>query len=136
MQCWMIFGSSQYGACLLGTSFPPPAAGTEREWGSVRGGRQTFVLTGGSQSKSYQAHCLHSFSKHGFKSLLRKYVLLTHCLVCLREFHTRENCLNHIRYRSKICRSNLLMRGPWVLISHVCADCPHFSTLVSECKQI
>jgi hypothetical protein len=66
----------------------------------------------GLQSKSYQAHCVHSFSKHGIKSSLRKYVPLTHCLVCLREFHTRENCLNHIRYRSKVCRSNLLMRGP------------------------
>ena len=63
-------------------------------------------------SKSYQAHCLHQFRVHSIKNVLRCYVPCTHCLVCLREFHTRENSLNHVRYRSKVCRLNLLLRGP------------------------
>ena len=35
----------------------------------------------GFLSKSYQAHSVHCFSKHGVKSALRRYVPLTHCLV-------------------------------------------------------
>ena len=52
------------------------------------------------------------FSKHGIKSDMRRYVPFTYCLVCLREFEQRELCLNHVRYRSKVCRNNLLIRGP------------------------
>ena len=66
----------------------------------------------GHESKANQTHALHMFKAHGIKNCMRRYVPTTHCLVCLREFHTRENCLNHVRYRSKICKSNLLMRGP------------------------
>jgi len=65
-----------------------------------------------SISKSKQAHSLHMFKKHGVKSDFRRYVPLTHCTVCLREFGQRETCLNHIRYRSNVCRNNLLLRGP------------------------
>jgi len=41
-------------------------------------------------------------------------------LCCLREFHTRERVLNHVRYRSAVCRANLLLRGP--LLSRAQAD--------------
>jgi len=30
----------------------------------------------------------------------------------LVEFHTRERIVNHIRYRSSVCRTNLMMRPP------------------------
>ena len=45
------------------------------------------------------------------------YVPCTHCCVCLREFHNRENCLNHLRYRSKVCLTNSFLRGPLLSIS-------------------
>ena len=32
--------------------------------------------------------------------------------MCLKEFWTRERVLNHIKYRSKVCRLNLHLRGP------------------------
>ena len=63
-------------------------------------------------SKSLQAHTVHSFRVHGIRSKLRRYVPHTHCLICLREFWTRERCLNHIRYRSQVCRLNSVLRGP------------------------
>ena len=72
-------------------------------------------------SKSHQTHALHMFRMHGIKSALRRYVPCTHCLVCLREFHTRENCLNHVRYRSKVCCNNLLLRGPSLSIAEASA---------------
>ena len=78
-------------------------------------------------SKSYQAHALHLFRRHGIKSDLRRYVSGTHCLVCLRECHTRENCINHVRYRSKVCRNNLLIRGPILNVDEADA-------LDEECK--
>ena len=46
---------------------------------------------------------------------MRMYVATTHCTVCLKEFHTRERALNHVRYRSAVCRANLLLRGPLIL---------------------
>ena len=66
----------------------------------------------GKVSKSLQAHSVHSFRAHGIKCKLRKYVPHTHCLICLREFWTRERCLNHVRYRSQVCRFNSILRGP------------------------
>ena len=63
-------------------------------------------------SKSHQAHTVHMFLKHGIKSDMRRYVPHTYCLVCLRDFGQRELCFNHVRYRSKVCYNNLLIRGP------------------------
>jgi len=61
---------------------------------------------------SFQALSLHRFKSHGIKNMMRLFVDSTHCSVCLREFWTRERALNHVRYRSPICRDNLIMRGP------------------------
>jgi hypothetical protein len=59
-----------------------------------------------------QQFSLHMFKKHGVKNVMRLYVDgHTHCPVCLRLFWTRARLLNHIRYRSKICKYNLCMRG-------------------------
>ena len=66
----------------------------------------------GKVSKSLQAHSVHSYRVHGIRCRLRTYVPHTHCLICLREFWTRERCLNHIRYPSKVCRFNSVLRGP------------------------
>jgi hypothetical protein len=71
-------------------------------------------------SASKQAHSVHMFKKHGVKSDFRRYVPCTHCTVCLREFGQRETCLNHIRYRSIVCRSNLLLRGPMLSEVEAC----------------
>ena len=54
---------------------------------------------------------LHRFKKHGVKHFLRKYVDVTHCVVCQWGFWSREQVLNHIRYRSLACCNNLVMRG-------------------------
>jgi hypothetical protein len=65
----------------------------------------------GRISKSLQSHMLHMFRKHGTKCTFRRCVPCIHCLVCLREFWPRERCLNHAK-KSKVCRYNLIMRGP------------------------
>ena len=74
----------------------------------------------GHISKSSQSHSVHMCSKHGVKSRFRRYVDGHVCRICLRNFWTRERCLNHVRYRSVICKSNTLMRGP--VISNEEAD--------------
>ena len=61
---------------------------------------------------SLQQLNLHMFKAHDVRNPLRVYVSTTHCCVCLKEFHTRERALNHVRYRSATCQSNLLLRGP------------------------
>ena len=61
---------------------------------------------------SVQQLSLHEFRVHGLKDQIYLCVPETHCTVCLREFHTRERILNHVKYRSYTCRYNLLIRGP------------------------
>jgi len=59
-----------------------------------------------------QQFSLHVFKKHGVRNVMRLYINdHTHCPVCLRLFWTRPRLLNHIRYKSKICKYNLYMRG-------------------------
>ena len=59
----------------------------------------------------------------------RRYISGTYCTVCLLEFHERERRLNHVRYRSKTCRDNLLMRGPGLTgdeaeaLDEACSSC-------------
>ncbi len=36
----------------------------------------------------------------------------TFCPICLVQFHTRVRCVNHVRFRSQICRINLALKGP------------------------
>jgi len=62
--------------------------------------------------KSLQSHALHMSSKHGVKNKFRKYVDGPICRVCLVNFWSRERCLNHVRYRSPVCRANNIWRGP------------------------
>ena len=59
-----------------------------------------------------QQFSLHMFKKHGVRNVMRLYINNhVHCTVCLRQFWSRARLLNHIKYRSKICKYNLFLRG-------------------------
>ena len=78
---------------------------------------------------TFQQLALHSFKKHGVKNMMSLYVGdCTHCTVCLKQFWTLERLLNHVRYRSKICKYNLKIRGP------VC-DSEQASLFSKECAE-
>ena len=62
--------------------------------------------------RTKQSLAVHKFRTHGAKSIERQYIHGTHCPICLVEFWTRERVINHVRYRSKVCRENLLVRPP------------------------
>jgi hypothetical protein len=65
------------------------------------------------QASTTQKLSLHLFKHHSIRNLWRHYIgTRVHCSVCLKLFWTRERLLNHIRYRSKVCKHNLLLRGP------------------------
>ena len=66
----------------------------------------------GTCFNTLQKLSLHLFKKHGIRNLWRRYVHEhTHCPVCLRSFWTRERLINHIRYRSVVCKHNVIFRG-------------------------
>ena len=49
------------------------------------------------------------FKSHG---IIRLYIDgHIHCPVCLKLFWTRARLLNHLKYRSKVCKLNLVLRG-------------------------
>ena len=56
---------------------------------------------------SRQQLALHSYKKHGVKNDVRRLVDTTHCPVCMLQFWTRERVINHLRYRSTLCRDHL-----------------------------
>ena len=74
----------------------------------------------GISKPSFQQLQLHLFSSHKIRNPLGMYINNTHCTICLKEFHTRECLLNHLRYRAPACRTVLLMKGP--IISREEAD--------------
>ena len=50
---------------------------------------------------------LHMFKQHGIKDRIRLYMDTTHCSICLKEFHQRENVINHlknVRFRNQQLR--------------------------------
>ena len=54
---------------------------------------------------SHQSLCVHQCKAHGIKNICRRYVgSEIHCVVCMKLFWNRERVVNHVRYRSKICR--------------------------------
>ena len=60
-----------------------------------------------------QKMTLHAFKTHGVKNIYRQYVGSNwHCLVCMKMFWSRERVVNHIRYRSKVCRTQMLTNPP------------------------
>ena len=61
---------------------------------------------------SFQQLSLHRFKVHGAKNCWRLYVGEdTHCRVCLKLLWNCERLINHIRYRSSICKYNVQLRG-------------------------
>ena len=46
---------------------------------------------------SMQQLNLHMFKAHQVRNPMRIYVATTYCIVCLKEFHTRERALNHVK---------------------------------------
>jgi hypothetical protein len=93
----------------------------------------------GHVSKSLQAHSVHLSSKHQIKCKFRRYVDGNTCQVCLVNFGTRERCLNHVRYRSNVCRINYVMRGPSLTNDEAIAldskDHEANRVLYSQCKR-
>ena len=65
----------------------------------------------GDISKSLQAHSVHQAREHNIKCKFRTYVGGNTCRVCLKCFSSRECCINHAK-KSKVCRVNLIARGP------------------------
>ena len=56
------------------------------------------------------------YKAHGVKNEMRRYVASTFCPVCLRQFWSRERVVNHIRYRSLVCKANLFLLGPCLFV--------------------
>ena len=69
---------------------------------------------------TYQRLQLHKYKKHGIKCAERRFIVSTQCVVCLKEFWSRERVLNHIRYRSNVCRENLM--NSYAPLTHEQAD--------------
>ena len=68
---------------------------------------------------SRQQQSVHAFAAHGVKDVIGLYVNTTHCIICLKEFHTRARLLQHIAYRSdrtNICRLNYFDTDPVLTI--------------------
>jgi hypothetical protein len=93
-----------------------PLSNVSTQWATCKSlaslGQTYICLDCGSVMKSRQALAVHTYKAHGVKGTERKYVDTTFCTICLVQFWDRERVVNHIRYRSPICRLNLLLRGP------------------------
>ena len=63
---------------------------------------------------SKQKCALHQFKVHGIRSIERRYIVDDSCPICLVKFWSRTRVLNHLKYRSKICQENLLIRPPLI----------------------
>ena len=61
---------------------------------------------------TYQKYALHMFKTHGIKNSIRLHYGDTFCPICMMQFHSRVRLHNHVQYRSKICRMQLLLMGP------------------------
>ena len=55
---------------------------------------------------------VHRKVSHGIRDPVDLLVDTVHCPVCLVYFHNRVRVLNHIKYRSSVCRLNLKVAGP------------------------
>ena len=64
---------------------------------------------------SYQRMMVHRSRKHDYLDPINCYVSSNHCPICMLYFHSRVRVLNHIKYRSFVCKANLLLAGPILL---------------------
>ena len=65
----------------------------------------------GRLENSLQQLKLHNFKKHGIKDSIRLQFDTTHCVICLKEFHQRENVINHLK-KVRFCNQQLRLRRP------------------------
>ena len=57
---------------------------------------------------THQKLSLHLWKVHNVKNPIRLHINTVFCPVCMVMFHTRERVLNHLRYRSALCREQIL----------------------------
>ena len=72
---------------------------------------------------------MHRKVQHGLRDPVDLLVGTVHCTVCMMYFHNRVRVLNHVKYRSSICRLNLKLAGPVITAEHadaLDADCREF----------
>ena len=65
----------------------------------------------------------HMCKKHGYVNPLRRKVITTHCVSCMRCFHTRSRVFAHVAYRSKTCKAYYLQHvedAPKEAYEHFC----------------
>ena len=74
----------------------------------------SHCLECGKTFSSYQRLALHRKKKHGIRDPVDCLVNSVHCLVCMKFFHNRVRLLNHLKYRSSLCRLNLILAGPLI----------------------
>jgi len=67
-----------------------------------------------------QKLALHNFKVHNIKDPIRLYINTVHCPICMLYFHTRERLLNHVKFRSSVCKTNILLGG--AILSEAQAD--------------
>ncbi len=72
----------------------------------------SFCSECGKSFSSYQRLALHRKIKHGIRDPVDCLIATVHCTVCMKFFHNRVRVLNHIKYRSSVCRLNLTLAGP------------------------
>ena len=80
----------------------------------------SYCLDCGKSFSSYQRLALHRKIKHGARDPVDCLIDSVHCPVCMIYFHNRIRVLNHLKYRSSVCRLNLVLAGP--IISSQQAD--------------
>ena len=66
----------------------------------------------GKQLNSKRFLGVHRFRKHGIKSEVRRHVVVTHCPMCLVQFHDRERLIRHLEHAAPHCRQLVLSRFP------------------------
>ena len=59
---------------------------------------------------------MHRSVVHGFVDPVNCLVDSAHCPVCMLYFHNRVRLLNHLKYRSSVCRLNLTLAGPLITV--------------------
>jgi len=69
----------------------------------------------GKLENTMQKLKLHMFKQHGIKDSIRLCFDTTHCLICLKEFHQRENVLNHLK-KVRFCSQQLRLRQPLLTV--------------------
>ena len=91
-------------------------------------------LCGKKESTTQQLR-LHLFRKHGMKDDVRLYIDTTHCTICMKEFHQRENVLNHVKKVNR-CYHQLKLRTPLLSEAQAVAldaeERPHFVQLARQ----